>query len=85
MSSYAEIATLGGVEPNEKAAKNWLTTRALPWLLIIDYVDDEEINIEELLPPGPKGCVLVTTRNPAHVTYGNAGERYLELLPLEPW
>ena len=29
-SSYAEIATLGGVEPNEKAAKNWLTTRALP-------------------------------------------------------
>ncbi|KAK8046223.1 hypothetical protein PG996_014287 [Apiospora saccharicola] len=83
-SSYAEIATLGGVEPNEKAAKNWLTTRALPWLLIIDNVDDEEINIEELLPPGPKGCVLVTTRNPAHVTYGNTGERYLELLPMEP-
>jgi tetratricopeptide (TPR) repeat protein len=82
-SSYAEIATLGGVEPNEKAAKNWLTTRALPWLLIIDNVDDDEINIDELLPQGTKGCVLITTRNPAHMTYGNVGDRHLELLPME--
>ena len=39
--SYAEIAKIGGVEPNEKAAKNWLATRALPWLLIIDNADDK--------------------------------------------
>lgn len=83
-SSYAEIATIGGVEPNEKAAKNWLTTRALPWLLIIDNVDDDEINIDKLLPRGAKGCVLITTRNPAHMTYGNVGNRYMELLPMEP-
>ncbi|KAK3935095.1 hypothetical protein QBC46DRAFT_272503 [Diplogelasinospora grovesii] len=83
-STYAEIATLGGVEPNEKAAKNWLITRALPWLLIIDNVDDDEINVDELLPQGTKGCILITTRNPAHVIYGNVGDRYLELLPMEP-
>ncbi|KAK4175850.1 hypothetical protein QBC36DRAFT_330574 [Triangularia setosa] len=83
-SSYAEIATIGGVEPNEKAAKNWLTTRDLPWLLIIDNVDDDETNLEELLPGGDKGCVLITTRNPSHMTHGNAGDRYLELLAMEP-
>ncbi|RYC54038.1 hypothetical protein CHU98_g12170 [Xylaria longipes] len=83
-SSYAEIATLGGVEPNEKAAKNWLATRDLPWLLIIDNIDREEINVDELLPPSTKGCVLITTRNPALMTYGNAGDRYMELMPMEP-
>ncbi|KAK4200058.1 hypothetical protein QBC40DRAFT_280756 [Triangularia verruculosa] len=83
-SSYAEIATIGGVEPNEKAAKNWLTTRDLPWLLIIDNADDDEINLEQLLPGGDKGCVLITTRNPTHMTHGNAGDRYLELLAMEP-
>ncbi|KAK3346014.1 hypothetical protein B0T25DRAFT_612183 [Lasiosphaeria hispida] len=83
-SSYTDIATLGGVEPNEKAAKNWLATRALPWLLIVDNVDGDEIDIEELLPQGTKGCVLITTRNPAHMTYGNVGDRYMELLPMEP-
>ena len=83
-SSYADIAVLGGVEPNEKAAKNWLVTRALPWLLIIDNVDDDEIDVDELLPQGTKGCVLITTRNPAHRTYGNTGERYIELRIMEP-
>jgi tetratricopeptide (TPR) repeat protein len=83
-TSYATIATLGGVAPNEKAAKNWLVTRALPWLLIIDNVDEEEIQVQELLPQGAKGCCIITTRNPAHITHGNAGDRYLELLPMEP-
>jgi len=83
-STYAEIATIGGVEPNEKAAKHWLVTRALPWLLIIDNVDDDQINLDELLPQGTKGCILITTRNPGHKTYGNVGERYLELLPMDP-
>ena len=83
-TSYVTIATLGGVAPNEKAAKNWLVTRALPWLLIIDNVDEEKIKIHELLPQGAKGCCIITTRNPAHITHGNVGDRYLELLPMEP-
>ncbi|TAQ86299.1 hypothetical protein B7494_g5375 [Chlorociboria aeruginascens] len=81
--SYSEIAKIGGVEPNEKAAKNWLATRDLPWLLIVDNADDDEIRLEELLPAGTKGCILITSRNPAHRSYGTVGERYLELLPME--
>lgn len=81
--SYAEIATIGGVEPNERAAKNWLKTRDLPWLLIVDNVDDDEVQLDDLIPQGPKGCVLMTSRNPAHKTYGNVGRRFLELQTLE--
>lgn len=77
--SYAEIATIGGVESNEKAAKNWLATRDLPWLLIVDNVDDDEVQLDYLLPQGTKGSILITSRNPAHKTYGNVGERFLEL------
>lgn len=77
--SYAEIAKIGGVEPNEHSAKHWLSGRAYPWLLIIDNADDDEVRLEELFPPGHGGCVLVTTRNPAHVSYGTAGQKYLEL------
>ena len=77
--SYTEIATIGGLEPNEKAAKHWLTTRDLPWLLIIDNVDDDEVQLDDLLPPGTKGCILITSRNPAHRAYGTVGKRYIEL------
>lgn len=77
--SYAEIATIGGVEPNERAAKNWLMTRDLPWLLILDNVDDDEVSLDDLLPAGMKGCVLITSRNPGHKNYGNVGKRFLEL------
>ena len=81
--SYAEIATIGGVEPNERAAKNWLLTRDLPWLLILDNVDDDEVPLDDLLPSGPKGNVLITSRNPGHKTYGNVGKRYLEIQIME--
>jgi tetratricopeptide (TPR) repeat protein len=83
-SGYEKIAQLGGVAPNQRAAKHWLITRDLPWLLIIDNVDEEKIRINELLPQGPKGCCIITTRNPTHIEHGNAGDRYLELLPMEP-
>ena len=81
--SYAEIATIGGVEPNERAAKNWLMTRDLQWLLIVDNVDDDEVPLDDLLPTGTKGNVLITSRNPGHKTYGNVGKRYLEIQIME--
>jgi tetratricopeptide (TPR) repeat protein len=81
--SYAEISKIGGVEPNERAAQNWLATRALPWLLIVDNADDDEVQLEALLPAGTNGCILVTSRNPAHKSYGTVGERHLELLPMD--
>lgn len=82
-ASYSEIAKIGGVEPNEKAAKNWLATRDPSWLLIIDNADDDEVPLDDVLPTGAKGCILITSRNPMHKSYGTAGDRFLELLPME--
>lgn len=81
-ASYSEIAQIGGCEPNATAAKDWLQRTKLPWLLMIDNVDDPEVSLDELLPAGTGGSVLVTTRNPAHMVQGTVGERYLELQPM---
>lgn len=82
-SGYAEIAKIGGEEPTERAALHWLSTRAVPWLLIIDNADDDGMQLESLLPRGRHGCILVTTRNPAYKLYGTVGEKSLKLLPME--
>ena len=37
----------------------------------------------KLLPLGSKACIIITTRSSAHITSGNAGERYLELLHMD--
>ncbi|KAK9421292.1 hypothetical protein SUNI508_05830 [Seiridium unicorne] len=85
--SYAEIGKLGGVEPIEKAAKNWLSNRhvSYTWLLIVDNADDSDVPLDELFPPyasgHAQGAILVTTRNPGILEYGNTGR--LELKEME--
>lgn len=69
---YTDIPTIGGVELTERAVKNWLMTRDLPWLLILDHVDDDEVSLM-------KGCVLITPQYPGQKNYGNVGSRFLEL------
>lgn len=78
MLSYANIAEVGGVERNENAAKHWLSSCVSPWLLIVDNADDDE-PLEELLPLGTQGRVIVTTRNRRHISYNIRGCSSLEL------
>lgn len=76
--SFSMIARIGKVEPNERAAKNWLSSlgNEEPWLLIIDNADDLSFPVEELFPDGAHGVILITTRNPILKTYGTVGPRY---------
>ncbi|KAK8078968.1 tetratricopeptide repeat domain-containing protein [Apiospora phragmitis] len=53
--SFAEIARLGKVEPNERAAKAWLSSKDRPWLLIIDNSDDPGIEVEWYFPRRREG------------------------------
>ncbi|KAI1108264.1 hypothetical protein F5Y14DRAFT_436850 [Nemania sp. NC0429] len=78
MLSYAKIAEVGGVERNENAAKHWLSSCVSPWLLIVDNADDDE-PLEELLPLGTQGRIIVTTRNRRHISYNIRGCSSLEL------
>lgn len=79
---FDQIAKAGGLEPNERAAKAWLSSLEDPWLLLIDGVDDPKASIDKYFPEGERGHVLITTRNPTHKVHGTVGSRsyHFELL-----
>jgi len=43
--TFARIAEIGGVEPNERAAKSWLSSLEYPWLLVIDEFDEIRLRV----------------------------------------
>ncbi|KAL9133357.1 MAG: hypothetical protein Q9175_005467 [Cornicularia normoerica] len=76
--SFSTIARIGRVEPNERAAKNWLSSlgKEKPWLLIIDNADEISFPIEDYYPDGDCGIILITTRNPMLKVHGTIAPRY---------
>ena len=70
-------------EPNERAAKNWLSNLEVPWLLIIDNADDPQTRLENLFPEGERGHILITTRNPSHKVHGSVGPRFFDFGQLD--
>lgn len=56
------------------AGIHWLSNCSKPWLLVLDNVDDPDMDISQYFPPGGKGHILVTTRNPDVTVHANAGE-----------
>ena len=81
--TFAQIAKFGEVKPNQNAAMHWLSNLGEGWLLIIDNADDTSIDLEQYFPKGNRGCVLVTTRNPAHKIHGNVGPGYFAFQEME--
>ena len=83
--TFSEIAKIGRVEPNELAAKNWLSNLEHPWLLLIDNADDPDISVEDFFPEGERGFILVTTRVPGNKVhgYGEPGFYHFERLETE--
>ncbi|KIX02258.1 uncharacterized protein Z518_08197 [Rhinocladiella mackenziei CBS 650.93] len=82
--TYSAIAKEGKRDPNERAAKAWLASSERPWLLIIDGADhDADLEeLEDYIPEGASGMILVTTRNPVHRTLGTVGCRYFQFKEL---
>ena len=76
---------IGKVEPNERAAKNWLSSlsKNQPWLLIIDNADEATFPVEEYFPDGDCGFILITTRNPILKVHGTVGGHYYQFEQLE--
>ena len=73
---------MGRVEPNERAAKHWLSSISedKPWLLIIDNADDPDVPVESLFPDGNNSVLLITTRNPTLKVHGNTTPRYFHFV-----
>ena len=74
--SFIAIAKACGTDPNERAAKSWLSSSDRPWLLLIDNADDTELEIEQYFPDGEHGLTLITTRNPDVKMHGTIGRRF---------
>ena len=55
--------------------KRWLTNLAENWLLLIDNADDPSLDILQYFPPGCRGTVIVTSRNPECETHATVGSR----------
>jgi hypothetical protein len=73
--SFSRISRIGKVEPNERAAKSWLSSQERPWLLILDNADDDNVPIEKYFPEGERGFILITTRKPTLKVHGTFGPR----------
>ena len=72
--AYEDIGATCGLDQNTQQTKRWLSNAEDPWLLIIDNADDPSLDISSYFPPGNRGTVLLTTRNPdcrAHATVGS--------------
>ena len=74
---------MGGVDKNVRGAKYWLSNLRTQWLLIIDNADDPEIRLDDYIPEGERGHVLVTTRIPSNKVYGTVGPQSLHFGGLE--
>lgn len=46
-------------------------------------MDDDEIDLEELLIVGDKGCVIIMIWNLLYMIYGNVGDWYFEFFVMD--
>jgi hypothetical protein len=72
--SFITIAKACGTDPNERAARSFLSSSDRPWLLIIDNADDTDLEIDRYFPDGEHGLTLITTRNPSVKMHGTIGQ-----------
>lgn len=58
------VAKAARVEPSSRSVLQWLSRTNHEWLLIFDNADGHAHTIAKFLPPGNRGNVLITSRNP---------------------
>lgn len=76
---FSAIGTLCGVaEPSIGNVKSWLGSHSERWLLIIDNADSPQTDYANYIPSGKRGDILITTRVPECVIYGNVGSQLLD-------
>lgn len=70
---FMEIARRCGLGLDFDGAKSWLANLSHQWLLILDNADDITFDLSNYFPPGDRGTIIITSRNPEcrmHVTVG---------------
>ncbi|KAG8794695.1 hypothetical protein FRC12_022419 [Ceratobasidium sp. 428] len=62
-SSLQECAVARRIGETYEDTLRWLSAYMKPWLLVIDNADDPSIGLQQYLPKGTHGRILITTRN----------------------
>ena len=67
------VAQAAGVEASAISVKQWLSCIEQEWLLIFDSADGDPNHVGKCIPPGERGNILFTGRNPmiGHRTFTN--------------
>ena len=63
--SFSALARRCQAGDDPAAFMRWLASRTEHWLLILDNADDPSLKISKWFPAGPRGKIIITTRNPA--------------------
>lgn len=73
--AFVDVGKLCGANAeNFEQVKTWLANTRHSWLLIIDNADNPKIDYAAFFPPGNRGSIVLTTRNPQcrdHATVGS--------------
>ena len=70
-----------GFKHNASQIVRWLSKCEDSWLLIIDNADDPSLDISQYFPPGNRGTVLLTSRNPECKVHATVGFFELDRMP----
>ena len=75
--SFSTMAKISRAGESMEDFKQYLTNAEQPWLLILDNADDPALDVTCFLPPGNRGTVIITTRNPDCRCHATVGKREL--------
>jgi hypothetical protein len=68
------------VDENVNSVKQKMTHTSQAWLLVFNNADDPELLLTPYLPPGDRGDVIITSRNPESQHYNTVGCRAVRQL-----
>ena len=82
-ASFRGIAKILQTEASSDAVKEYLSTSEEEWLLVIDNVDDPDLDVSNYFPPGNRGNILITSRNPETCAHAPALDAHHEVDKME--
>jgi hypothetical protein len=80
---FMEIARRCGLGLDFDGAKSWLANLSHQWLLILDNADDITLDLSNYFPPGDRGTIIITSRNPECRMHATVGFEELDKMDLE--
>jgi hypothetical protein len=73
------IAVSFGIGSAHQDALRWFTGKRDKWMLFFDNADDPTINLNVYLPHCHHGNIIITSRNPALMTYAESSTCVTEM------